>query len=484
MYELLNVMRGKGWIDRSAGKEPPALIAEGNEQKVQSGPHRLSTFLLVGFKREALLPLAPFLVIGAVFALLATKSEGPVPFDMPLISRPLIAASAIWFYLLKIIWPMNLMYIYPRWDAQVSSVLWWAPLVCVFLALAALYAWRQKIGGQFLWGLANFAVPLLPAIGLVKFGFLRLYYVADHFLYISMMGISLCISLVFLRFAVHARRLVRHATICIGLAYVVLLICQTWNQASTWKDPMTLWADNVKRCPSCSVAYNMLGYSLAGEGGYREAIPFYWKALQINPDSHESHNNLGTALFALGDTDKAIEQYRIAIRIRPDYVDAYYNLGNSMIKKGNIEEAAALYRTAIRINPDFAAAHNNLANALSALGKKSEAMKHYRTAIRLKPDFAEAYNNLGDEILRLVDQDDAPHRATEAKVTEPDPGDIVVDAGVPETKSGKLRLAKRYFEKALEIDPDQARARANLEIANSRLREISQADETGGQGKR
>ena len=51
--------------------------------------------------------------------------------DFSLVDRCLIAGRAFWFQLGKVLWPSNLMFIYPRWE--INARVWWQYLFPIAL---------------------------------------------------------------------------------------------------------------------------------------------------------------------------------------------------------------------------------------------------------------------------------------------------------------------------------------------------------------
>ena len=64
-------------------------------------------------------------------------------FDLTPVERVLVAGRAIVFYLGKLAWPSNLVFIYPRW--QVDQGIWWQYIypIAVVGTLAALWRLRK-----------------------------------------------------------------------------------------------------------------------------------------------------------------------------------------------------------------------------------------------------------------------------------------------------------------------------------------------------
>ena len=166
-------------------------IAENVTDTTLSGTYRQQ---VASFVRTAL-PLLPFFLVALASGLAAVQSEGVSmdvegPPDVPLQDRPFIAAAAICFYVAKVLAPVDLTPIYPRWDVDIGQMVWWLPLLGLAGVSVLLIRYRNRIGRVPLWCLVNFLIPLLPVIGLMKFGYLRLSYVADHFMYLPMVGMA------------------------------------------------------------------------------------------------------------------------------------------------------------------------------------------------------------------------------------------------------------------------------------------------------
>ncbi|MFH1113069.1 MAG: glycosyltransferase family 39 protein, partial [Pseudomonadota bacterium] len=108
--------------------------------------------------------------------------------------RPLLAAGTIWFYLGKFLFPYDLVVVYPKWDI----VGHWGRFLLLAMALAAVAAlavkYRKRLDRLTVWGFSLFVANILPVAGFVPFGHLGHSYVADHFLYLPMVGLALMVA--------------------------------------------------------------------------------------------------------------------------------------------------------------------------------------------------------------------------------------------------------------------------------------------------
>jgi tetratricopeptide (TPR) repeat protein len=350
--------------------------------------------------RRDVLPLVPFFVLGLMAGLFTAWVERKLigaegaAFELTIVERCLLAGRAIWFYLGKLFWPTELIFIYPRW--QVSQTVWWQYLfpLAALLLLAGCWVLRRRWRGP-LAGLLFFVGTLLPALGFCNvFPFLYSF-VADHFQYLASLGV---ITLVAAGASMLLRRwgLWNHP---VGYAACLTLLVSlgvlTWRQSRMYGDVESLYLATIARNPDCWMAHNNLAVALADRGRLDEATAHYQQAVKIKPDFAEGHYNLGVVLLRQGRLDEAMARYRKVLEIKPDDAGAHYSLGNALANRGRLAEAMAQYRKSLEIKPDHVEALNNLAAAFARLGRLDEAIAHYQKAVEIKPDYIRAHYNLG-----------------------------------------------------------------------------------------
>jgi tetratricopeptide (TPR) repeat protein len=387
-------------------------------------------------RKRDLLPLLPWLALGATAGLFTAwverkyiGAEGP-DFSLSLFDRCLLAGRVIWFYFAKLIWPENLVFIYPHWTVNAS--LWWQylfPAAAVAVAVALWLAARRWRGplAAFLF----FVGTLFPVLG-----FLNVYpfiysYVADHFQYLASLGIIVPVSAGLTLLGKRLSLRLPLAALPAGVLLATLGLL-TWREAAMYRDSQTIYRSTLLRNPDSWMAHNNLGAELLDvSGGSSEAISHLQTALALKPDSAEAHNNLGKALGRMpGRQLDAIAHFQAAIRIRPRFPEAENNLGRALSQAGRVSEAVPHFEAALQLRPGFAEAHSNLGVALLKIpGRRPDAISQFQEALRINPDLAEAHNGLGS-----------------AFSEEP----------------GHAQEAMQEFQAALRINPDYAEAHANL----------------------
>ncbi|MCL6519435.1 MAG: tetratricopeptide repeat protein [Armatimonadetes bacterium] len=249
------------------------------------------------------------------------------------------AGWAVWFYLYKALIPSNLCFVYPRWNLDSSSIVSYIPTLAVFMWFWILWRYRRSWGRPLLMGFGYFVVTLLPVLGFLDIYFMRYSLVADHWQYISILGIIALVVGVIASFANRAGYAGKLICAVIGVFVVSLFMVLSWNQEKIYKNEETLWTDTIRKNPACWMAHNNLGRVLADKGKTKEAISHFKAVLHIKPDHVNAHFNIGVLMGEQGNLDVEIAEYRKALKIKPDFADAHNNLAVALYYKGRYAEA-------------------------------------------------------------------------------------------------------------------------------------------------
>jgi tetratricopeptide (TPR) repeat protein len=357
--------------------------------------------------RRDVRPLLPWLAAGA----LAGQFSGWVErhyvgaqgaaFALDGTERVLLASRAAWFYLGKLLWPANLIFIYPRWTISRGDPAGYGYLFALLAAFAVLWALRRRRRAPLASGLL-FVGTLLPTLGFFNIYAFVYSYVADHWQYLACLGViaPACAGL-----AAATRRWSPALRGGAAAALLGLLAGLTWRQAHRYRDMETFYRATLERNPGAWMAHNNLGILLREEHRRPEAISQFAAALKLEPDAPEIHNNFGAGLEDAGRLDEAEREYRAALRLAPRYAIGYNNLAYLLYQTRRLPEALAAYDTALQLDPRHPAANFNRGRVLEDLGRTDEALAEFQIARRLDPALpgvtdaiATVHNNRGQDL--------------------------------------------------------------------------------------
>jgi len=383
------------------------------------------------FWRRDVVPVIPFIFLSTAAGLMTRWVEyGNIAYrartlNLSLLDRCLIAGRAFWFQLWKLLWPSDLMFVYPRWD--INAAVWWQYLLplAVLALLGILWSLRRWSRAP-LAGVLIYIFLLLPMLGFLNIYFFLYSFVADHWQYLACLGIITPSASGIVLLAGRLKRwqdwLEPVTTLVLGGVMFVL----TWQQSRMYTDIETLYRTTIARNPACWMAQVNLGNILYQANQIPEAMDLFNQAMRIKPAV--AHYSLGNALVQKQRTLEAIDEYKLALAIDPDEAETHNNLGNALLLRGRTPEAIDEYEQALRLNPAYAKAHNNLGNALVQIGRASEAINHYKEALRIYPNSVDAHNNLAAALAQM----------------------------------GELSEAIQQLKAALRINPNDVDARNNL----------------------
>ncbi len=388
------------------------------------------------------------------------------------------AGAVVWFYLAKALAPIDLVFVYPRWQIEAGALLWWLPLAAA-LGVSVVLArqlpsptinWRRAL--LFAW--LFFCVALVPVLGFTDVGFMQYSLVADHYQHIAIIAVAAVVAAAWTVWHRTAQGALRWVAALAGGTLVAGLTFLTWQQSRLYGNAIDLYQDTVANNPDCWMAYHNLGTSLLHAGRTQEAMPHIEKALRLKPESAAAHFNLGCALESAGRLPEAIEEFQSAVQLRTDFSEAHVNLGNALRQLGRTPEAILQYRQALRLRSDIPLAQNNLGNALLWSGQVQEALEHLQEAVRLDPQLPEAHNNLGLALTKTGRLPEGVPQFQQAIKLKPDYAEAYGNLGLALAAVGRLPEAIEQDQRALELDaklPDVHYNLANALVRSGRLNE-------------
>ncbi len=416
-------------------------------------------------------PLLPWFVVGIGTGLFTAWVEWNyigakwAAYDLNFLQRCCLAGRVVWFYIGKLFWPSNLIFIYPRWQVG-SDWSWWIGGLALLVTLAALWRLRRWNRGPLV-ALLFFAGSLFPALGFFNVYPFVFSYVADHWQYLPCLGI---IALVTEGGASLAQQIspqgwMRGMAGATALVILAVLFGLTRHQSGLYRDDVTLYTGTLARNPDCWMARNNLGLHLMDSGDLPAAITQLREAVRLKPDNADAHNNLGNALTKTGGhASEAIGEFETALRLQPGMAEAHSNLGVALVNTPErLDEGIAHLRMALQLRPDFAETHNSLGVALAGIpGQLPAAIAEYEAALRLKPDYPEATNNLGNALVRAGRAPEAVALLETLQRAHPGEARYHYNLGTALAGAGRPAEAIAAFEQVLQLQPDNADAHNNL----------------------
>lgn len=378
-------------------------------------------------------------------------------FEANLIERVSIAGKSIWFYFGQFLAP-NPSFAYPRWTEQPRGIDF---LPAAAAIVAFLILWRSRKGWAKPWilGLGVYFLMLVPVLGFVGAAFFRISFVADHFVYLSMMGIAPLFAS-----GIHAigAKWGKESWVALsGIGIVALLGVSSWNSAQRFESKATLFQATNASDPSSWFPHLGLGLLAKDRRDLEKAQWHFQEALRLNPQSLSARNDLGSVLyerqrfedaedcwlavlaedpenapanFCLGNlrsregrNSEAIEHFRRALATRPIWALAHRRLGETLASLGQWAQAEQALRESLRISPTKEDGHFALAQALRQQGKHNEALASFRKATEIEPRFAQAWWGLSQSFESLGRKKEAELPAIQALELARTWGDVVLE---------------------------------------------------------
>jgi tetratricopeptide (TPR) repeat protein len=277
---------------------------------------------------------------------------------------------------------------------------------------------------------------------------------------------------------------------------------ETLQERGKYAEAADEWRIYIKSHPQNAEAYANLGLIEARQEHYKEAIPFYRKALIINPSLPGIRLNLGLAYFKSAAMKEAIETFTPLLKTYPaDSLDhmrvatligmAHYSIGEyaaaiPLLKAAaNSDPQNILYRFSLaqsclntkqyqcvldayqellKLNAESAAADMLAGQAYDEMKNANGAIEQFRAATKADPKWPNAHFGLG-YLLWTQNQCEEAAKEFQAELDNvPDNAQAMTFLADCKVQLGKPDEALPLAQKALQIDPRIPKAHMDLGV--------------------
>jgi len=259
----------------------------------------------------------------------------------------------------------------------------------------------------------------------------------------------------------------------------------------------------ISRNPAIPQLHNNLGSALKEQGLWAEAIASYRAALQLDPSSLSALNNLASCLFITEQFAESEIVARKALALQPGNIPALVSLGIAQQEMGRDEDAIATCRKGLARDPSVIPFYIYLSQALTsakrpdealdvclqglkrapseilllhnlgqiyhALNRLEDAVQALGQAVSLHPQSALSHSLYGLALVELGHWAEAIAAGRRAVDLAPHIPHILCNMGNIFNDCNELEQARFYWEKALELKPDQPTLRNNLALLALKL---------------
>lgn len=334
--------------------------------------------------------LLPFVAMGLAMGVATIVLEhgyvsvGQDEWALSWFDRVIIAGRAVWFYLGKLLWPVNLTAIYPRWAVVGAS---WQQVVyplLVLLSLVGLFAGRRWFGRGAFVAASLFVLMSLPMLGFFDMRMMEHSFVADHYTYMPNIAVFAFVGALVWQFG----RLMNGPQRAVAAIVPAVLVAGagfvTWKHTNMYLYEHELWRNIARTNPTSWLARYKVGNLDIQYGLARSAIAHYRYVISQKNDHYMAHYRLGMAYLMARQPGEAEQYLRRSLELSPNRSEGYRGMAQLHIARGEFELARKMFERAMSIDTDDWRLQWDMAHLALLARDAMQACVHLREVIRLQ----------------------------------------------------------------------------------------------------
>lgn len=254
----------------------------------------------------------------------------------------------------------------------------YAPLLILFSILIVAGAAVRRKYFRVAFGMLWFVIVLVPESSVIPI----LDACVEHRLYLPMAGVAFLAG----SFLESTGKWKRTTTVFFawGLALLALL---AYRRNLVWRDPISLWEDNVLKAEGKARVHGNLGKAYLDAGRFEKAAREFKRMIELDPTFAGAYNNLAVIYIDhLRDYAEAERYIDRALALFPDYPAGYLNRGVIHLNRRELKPAIENFKQVLLLDPKNLLAFYNLAACYVNLGDLGRAEECLRKGLSYWPE--------------------------------------------------------------------------------------------------
>ena len=243
---------------------------------------------------------------------------------------------------------------------------------------------------------------------------------------------------------------------------VLYEITKLWNQGN--KHRLTIEA--LSSIASIDKMPAMLLFNLASArhalGQKEAAIILYERVLLLEPANESAMCNLANCFHENGDLNRAFKMISRAIEINSVDPRSYYNLAQICIDQKDLNSAVKALEEALKLNPNHKESRHSLALVFLLQGRAMSALEEVNAVLRDDPEYSYALITKALALFELGRRSESFSVFDHLWNTGIQSLPVLNNLAIHYVLENRLDDAKNFYQRALEISPDNASIKTDL----------------------
>jgi|Deesub1362B_J571_1020462.scaffolds.fasta_scaffold02451_6 tetratricopeptide (TPR) repeat protein len=225
--------------------------------------------------------------------------------------------------------------------------------------------------------------------------------------------------------------------------------------------------DSIRKAKELEIArYWSFGYEYYKNKNYKEAKPYFWKVINMDPNMELADKYHYKDIFARlancyiqeNKADSAQLAFEMGVKHFPNDIYLHESLGYMYRQKGMFEDAIQHYKKAVELDPEKAINYKHLADLYIRTNQPELAIEALESYVKMSPEDRDAQEKLAVLYRTTGREDEAIRKKEEILAKNPDDTGLMFDLGKAYYNRGESEKAVEMLNRLLQKEPENVEA--------------------------